>query len=57
MSRSNATTFVFEYLSKALEYPPPPKVQSRKIPPVDGEEYFMISLNITGKCEYSSDDF
>ena len=56
MSLSNAITFVLGNFNIAFEYPPPPKVQSRKTPPFDGDEIFNISLSITGKWGDSSDD-
>ena len=59
--RNKFLGFVFQSFNlinfkNALEYPPPPKVQSRYIPPCFGEEILMTSLNITGKWEKSSDD-
>ena len=55
LSLSKAFTEVLEYFKIALEYPPPPNVQSIYFPPLDGEEIFKTSYNITGKWDKSSD--
>ena len=55
-SLSIPITFVLGNSSNAFEYPPPPKVQSRNIPPFWGFDSLMTSLNITGKWDNSRDD-
>ena len=53
MSKENN---IKEKFKIALEYPPPPNVQSTNFPPLEGEEIFKTSFNITGKWENSSDE-
>jgi hypothetical protein len=44
-------TFVFGNLRIFFEYPPPPKVQSIKTPPLSGEHILITSSNITEKWD------